>query len=115
MGPTKAIVKGLALHEAVSGKLIQDGFANRQAVEEYVKHHYIAVPVLDNAGNHGSWMESRSIACMACNTRRSRIRESTLPVAPTAVAWAFARTNSPSNRTAFAALLAAMNSMRDWR
>ena len=50
MGPTKAIVKGQALYEAVSGKLIQDGFASPQALDEYVKHHYIAMPVLDNAG-----------------------------------------------------------------
>ena len=30
MGPTKAIVTENALYEAVSGKLIQDGFANRR-------------------------------------------------------------------------------------
>ena len=50
MGPTKAIVKDLALYEAVSDKLIQAGFADRRALDEYVKHHYLAIPVVDNAG-----------------------------------------------------------------
>ena len=63
MGPTKAIVKGLALHEAVSGKLIQDGFANGQALDEYVKHHYISVPVLDNAGK--PWqLDGKPVYCL---------------------------------------------------
>lgn len=50
MGPTKAVVKEHALYEAVSGKLIHDGFSSRQELEDYVKHHYLALPVLDNAG-----------------------------------------------------------------
>ncbi len=63
MGPTKAIVKGQALHEAVSGKLIQDGFANHQAMEDYVKHHYIAMPVLDNAGK--PWqLDGKPVYCL---------------------------------------------------
>ncbi len=63
MGPTKAIVKGLALYDAVSDKLIQDGFANRQALDEHVKHHYIAVPVLDNAGI--AWqLDGRPVYCL---------------------------------------------------
>ena len=63
MGPTKAIVKGQALYDAVSDKLIQDGFANRQALEEYVKHHYIAVPVLDNAGK--PWqLDGKPVYCL---------------------------------------------------
>ena len=32
------------------GKLIRDGFKDRRALEEYVKHHYLSLPVLDNAG-----------------------------------------------------------------
>ena len=51
MGPTKAIVKEQALYEAATGKFIKDGFANQQAIADYVKHHYLALPVVDNAGN----------------------------------------------------------------
>jgi hypothetical protein len=62
MGPTKAIVKGHALYEAATGKLIKDGFASRDEVEEYVKHHYLALPVVDNAGN--AWLlEGRPVYC----------------------------------------------------
>ena len=50
MGPTKAIAKENALHEAVSGKLIKDGFASRRELEDYVNCHYLALPVVDNAG-----------------------------------------------------------------
>lgn len=50
MGPTKAVMKGTALYEAVSDKLIKDGFANRQDVVDYVNHHYLALPVTDDAG-----------------------------------------------------------------
>lgn len=51
MGPTKAIVKENGLYEVVGGKLIKDGFASRQELEDYVSHHYVALPVRDNAGN----------------------------------------------------------------
>jgi DNA-directed RNA polymerase subunit RPC12/RpoP len=50
MGPTKAIIKGHALYEASSGKLIKDGFATRSEIDEYVKHHYLALPMVDNGG-----------------------------------------------------------------
>jgi hypothetical protein len=63
MGPTKAIVKGLALHEALNGKLIRDGFENRQALDDYVKHHYIAVPVLDHSG--APWqLDGQPVYCL---------------------------------------------------
>ena len=51
MGPTKAIVKENKLYEVVGGKLIKDGFASLQELEDYVKHHYLTLPVLDNARN----------------------------------------------------------------
>ena len=44
MGPTKAIVKENGLYEVVGGKLIKDGFASRQELEEYVNHHYLTLP-----------------------------------------------------------------------
>ncbi|HJT20058.1 MAG TPA: hypothetical protein VJ746_06285 [Nitrospira sp.] len=62
MGPTKAIVKGQALYEASNGKLIRDGFASRSEIEEYVKHHYLALPVVDNAGNPWS-LDGAPIYC----------------------------------------------------
>lgn len=50
MGPTKTVVKDNRLYEAVSGKLIKDGFTSRRELEDYVNHHYLALPVVDNAG-----------------------------------------------------------------
>ncbi|HEY6084243.1 MAG TPA: hypothetical protein VIU63_02540, partial [Nitrospira sp.] len=51
MGPTKAIVKEHTLCEAATGKTIKEGFASRRDIEDYVNHHYLALPVVDNAGN----------------------------------------------------------------
>ena len=63
MGPTKAIVKANALYEVVGGKLIKDGFANRQEIEDYVNHHYLVLPVVDQAGK--PWMlEGQPIYCL---------------------------------------------------
>ncbi|MBK9113036.1 MAG: hypothetical protein IPM88_15590 [Nitrospira sp.] len=47
---TKAIVHDSRSTEAVSGKLIRDGFTSQQAMEDYVRQHYIVMPVRDNAG-----------------------------------------------------------------
>ncbi len=54
MGPAKVIVKGDALYDAKTNKLIQDGLATQKAREEYAARHYIALPVVDNAGK--PWM-----------------------------------------------------------
>lgn len=63
MGPTKAVAKERSLHEAVSGKLIQDGFASQQAMDEYVRRHYIVMPVRDNAGK--PWqLDGKPIYCL---------------------------------------------------
>ncbi len=51
MGPTKAIIKENGLYEVVGGKLIKEGFASWQEIDDYVKHHYLALPVRDNTGN----------------------------------------------------------------
>jgi hypothetical protein len=62
MGPTKTIVKDQALYEAVTGKLIKDGFGSRRDIEEYVNHHYLALPVVDHAGN--VWLlEGKPVYC----------------------------------------------------
>ena len=63
MGPTKAIVKDNALYEAASGKLIQAGFGNRREIDEHVKHHYLALPVVDDAGNAWS-LDGKPIYCL---------------------------------------------------
>ena len=63
MGPTKAIVKGTALYDAVNGKLIKDGFSGPGEIEDYVKHHYLVLPVVDNAGN--AWLlDGKPVYCL---------------------------------------------------
>jgi hypothetical protein len=63
MGPTKAIVKENRLYEVVGGKLIKDGFASRQELEDYVKYHYLTLPVLDNGGN--LWLlDGKPVYCL---------------------------------------------------
>ncbi|HMS84751.1 MAG TPA: hypothetical protein PKD12_13955 [Nitrospira sp.] len=63
MGPTKAIVKGHALYEAHGGKLIKDSFANQQTLEDYVNHHYIVLPVVDNQGR--PWLvDGKPVYCL---------------------------------------------------
>ena len=47
MGPTKAILKDSAIHDAKTGTLLKDGFANHDEVTDYVNHHYIVLPVMD--------------------------------------------------------------------
>jgi hypothetical protein len=63
MGPTKAIVKDNGLYEVAGGKLIKEGFADRHALEDYVNHHYLTLPVLDNAGN--PWLlDGKPVYCL---------------------------------------------------
>lgn len=50
MGPTKALVNGTALYDAKTGKMIQDGFPDRAALEKYVAHHYLVLPQVDHKG-----------------------------------------------------------------
>ena len=50
MGPTKVIVKGDALYDAQTGKLIQNGLATPEARQDYARHHYIVLPEVDRAG-----------------------------------------------------------------
>ena len=115
MGPTKAIVKDNTLYEAASGKLIKDGFANSRDIEDYVKHHYLALPVVDNAGNPGCWRGDRSIVSAAVNTKRWTTSACNWHVVRIAAAWASDRTNLRWSPIASAACPAGMNSMRDWK
>ena len=115
MGPTKAIVKENRLYEVVGGKLIKDGFASRQELEDYVNHHYLTLPVLDNAGN--TWLlDGKLVYCLrAHNTKPWTIRGSSSRAARIAVAWESGQMNLRSNRIVFVARPAGMNSMRDWK
>jgi predicted RNA-binding Zn-ribbon protein involved in translation (DUF1610 family) len=63
MGPTKAVVKDNALYEAANGKLIKDGFASPKDIQDYVKRHYIVLPVTDNQGR--PWLlDDKPIYCL---------------------------------------------------
>ncbi len=63
MGPTKAIVRGHALYEALGGKLIKDGFANQRDLETYVNCHYLVLPVVDKQGR--PWLlDGKPIFCL---------------------------------------------------
>ena len=63
MGPTKAIVQGHALYEVLGGRLIKNGFTNRQDLEAYVNHHYLVLPVVDKQGR--PWLlDGKPIYCL---------------------------------------------------
>lgn len=50
MGPTKVTVKGNAVYDAMTGKLIKDGLPSRQAIVDFAAHHYIVLPEVDDKG-----------------------------------------------------------------
>jgi hypothetical protein len=50
MGPTKAVVKGNAIYDARTGKLIQSDLGSTDAVQDYARHHYMVLPETDKAG-----------------------------------------------------------------
>lgn len=64
MGPTKAIIKeGTALYDARNGKLIKAGFKDHREIEEYVKRHYVVLPVVDDRGQ--PWvLEDQWVYCL---------------------------------------------------
>lgn len=63
MGPTKVIVNENSLYEAMSGKLIRAGFSSRRDIEDYVNHHYLALPVTDNKGQ--PWvLDGKPVYCL---------------------------------------------------
>jgi len=62
-GPTKVVVKGDALYDAKTDKLIKDGLKTRKELEDYAAHHYITLPVVDNAGK--SWqLDGKPVYCL---------------------------------------------------
>ncbi len=63
MGPTKVSIEGDALYDARTGKLIKDGLATRQAIEDYAARHYIVLPEMDNQGR--SWeINGQPVYCL---------------------------------------------------
>ncbi len=63
MGPTKAIVKGDAVYEAKTGKLLKGGFSGRSEMEDYAAHHYIVLPEIDKAGR--PWeLDGKPVYCL---------------------------------------------------
>lgn len=50
MGPTKAIVSGTGIIDAITGALIKEGLLTRQAMQDYAAHHYIVLPEVDHQG-----------------------------------------------------------------
>jgi len=87
MGPTKAIMKGDALYDARTGKLLQAGLANPKARQDYAKHHYVVLPEVDNAGVYcirGSRYETLDdhqphlARCMDCGGMGIRVEEVTM-------------------------------------
>jgi hypothetical protein len=63
MGPAKVIVKGDAIYDAKTDKLIKDGLTSRKALEDYAAHHYVALPVVDDAGR--PWMlDGEPVYCL---------------------------------------------------
>lgn len=63
MGPTKVVIRGDALHDARSGKMIEQGFPSRTAMESYAAHHYIVLPEIDKAGR--TWdLEGQPVYCL---------------------------------------------------
>jgi rubredoxin len=63
IGPTKVSVKGDAVYDAKTGKLIKDGLSTPQAVAEFAAHHYVALPVVDNAGRPWT-LDGKLIYCL---------------------------------------------------
>src|SRR5438876_10344691 len=62
-GTTKVEVKGDALYDAKTGKLIQGGLTTRKELEDYAAHHYITLPVVDNAGK--PWLlDGKHVYCL---------------------------------------------------
>ena len=63
MGPTKAVVRGNALYDAKTAKLIQGGFDSREAIQAYASHHYVVLPEQDKSGTPWEF-EGKPVYCL---------------------------------------------------
>ena len=93
MGPTKMVIKDNALYNALTGILVKDGFADREALHVYAAHHYIVLPVVDRTSQlwavngkpvyclHGASYETLEgeaihvVRCLDCGGMAIRIDE----------------------------------------
>lgn len=63
MGPTKVIVKGDGLYDVKTSRLIKGGLSTWEDQENYAMHHYIILPVVDNAGQ--PWLlDGKPVYCL---------------------------------------------------
>lgn len=63
IGPTKVSIKGDALYDARTGKLIKDGLTTPEAMADFAAHHYVALPVVDNVGRPWS-LDGQPVYCL---------------------------------------------------
>lgn len=47
MGPTKVVVNDGVLCDAKTGAVIKEGLTTHEAIQDYVNHHYLVLPVVD--------------------------------------------------------------------
>lgn len=67
VGPTKVTIKGDALYDSRTGKLIKDGLRTQKEREDYAGRHYIALPVVDKTGR--PWLlDGKSVYCLHGST-----------------------------------------------
>jgi len=79
MGPTKAVVKDGSIYDAKSGKVIKDGLTTHEAIQDYVAHHYLVLPVVNKACQ--PWLlDGQPIFCLR-GTRYENLQDEVLHLA----------------------------------
>lgn len=63
IGPTKVVIQGNSIYDASNGKLIKDGLHTPKERAEYAARHYIALPVVDDAGKPWS-LDGKLVYCL---------------------------------------------------
>jgi len=79
MGPTKVIVKGSGLYDAMTGKLIKDGLTTPQAIRDYAARHYVVLPEADKAGKPWEF-DGQPVYCLR-GARYESLEDRRLPLA----------------------------------
>lgn len=100
MGPTKVIIKNEALYDAKTGKLIQDGLKTHKEIEDFAKHRYITLPVVDKQCR--PWLlDEQPIYCLR-GSRYETMDDKVVHLArcPDCEGWASVMTKLWSNRIA---------------
>ena len=85
MGPTKAVVKDGGIYDAKTGKLIKDGLTTHEAIQDYVAHHYLVLPVMNKACQ--PWLlDGQPIFCLR-GTRYENLQDEVLAFGPMPGLW----------------------------